>query len=129
MIRAKEGATRAPHETCLTQESDPVSGSASSLFYFLGDQMRREITARTRSSQNAMITFGIPLGCLPSLLSFRSSARRLRLRKTTNANTATIITNGMKALLFMILPNVAMLRDYGWRGGCPAAAAPDTGVG
>jgi hypothetical protein len=26
MIRSKEGAARAPHETCLTKESDPVNG-------------------------------------------------------------------------------------------------------
>ncbi len=28
MIRAKDGVARAPHETCLTQASDPVCGSA-----------------------------------------------------------------------------------------------------
>jgi hypothetical protein len=28
LIRSKEGADRAPHETCLTKESDPAIGSA-----------------------------------------------------------------------------------------------------
>jgi len=28
-----------------------------------------------------------------------------------------------------LLPNVAMSRAYGWRGGCSAADAPDVGVG
>jgi len=28
-----------------------------------------------------------------------------------------------------MLPNVAMSRGYGWRGGCPAADVPDVGVG
>ena len=29
----------------------------------------------------------------------------------------------------MGLPNVAMSRGYGWRGGCPAADVPDVGAG
>jgi hypothetical protein len=28
-----------------------------------------------------------------------------------------------------MLPNVAMSRVYGWRGGCSAADVPDVGVG
>ena len=28
-----------------------------------------------------------------------------------------------------LLPNVAMSRGYGWRGGCPAADVPDEDVG
>ena len=27
------------------------------------------------------------------------------------------------------MPNVAMSRGYGWRGGCPAADVPDVGDG
>lgn len=26
-------------------------------------------------------------------------------------------------------PNVAMIRAYGWRGGCPASGVTDAGVG
>jgi hypothetical protein len=29
----------------------------------------------------------------------------------------------------IFLPNVAMSRDYGWRGGCSAADVPDGGDG
>jgi hypothetical protein len=27
------------------------------------------------------------------------------------------------------VPNVAMIRDYGWRGSCPAAGVTDAGIG
>src|ERR1035438_8999819 len=32
-------------------------------------------------------------------------------------------------LWFVSMPNVAMIRDYGWRGGCPAAGVTDAGEG
>jgi hypothetical protein len=33
MIRANDGATRAPHETCLRQAPDPVIGSVKYSFF------------------------------------------------------------------------------------------------
>src|ERR1019366_4160217 len=41
----------------------------------------------------------------------------------------TALAEKKKREAMRIMPNVAMTRDDGWRGGCPATGATDAGVG
>ena len=51
------------------------------------------------------------------------------LGRAADVNTVTVSIKTSVLAVAFILPNVAMSRGYGWRGGCPAAVVPDVGVG